>query len=157
MPTPLVTILLLDDEPLLRRATALLLTNRGGSVTAAATPEDAVALAAARPYDVAIVDVPAPHARDVLRRMRAGGTCPRRVIVVSDGAVDVGDAAELSDVLCKPYPFERLLAAVFGAREPVRARRSGRAHARLRLTPAGPRRAARAARGLAARRGADRR
>src|SRR5262245_55956454 len=52
-----VTILLLDDEPMLRRATTLMLASRGGRVSAAATPDEAVALAEARLFDVGIIDL----------------------------------------------------------------------------------------------------
>jgi len=109
-----VTILLLDDEPMLRRATTLLLSNRGGSVTAAATPDEAVALAAAHLYDVAILDLSHGGASvaHVAARMRAAGVAPRRVIVVSDTPLEPSDIGE---VLQKPYPFDRLLRAVFGA------------------------------------------
>ncbi|MFT3767560.1 MAG: response regulator [Minicystis sp.] len=151
-----VTILLLDEEPMLRRATALLLSNRGGSVTAAATPEEAVALAAARLYDVAIFDVASggPSASEVLARIRAEGLVPRRVIAVCDGPLDPRAAEEIGEVLLKPYPFDRLLRAVFGSggrsrtRSGIfpRTRPRGRAQATSRVTQRAPRRAARASR-----------
>ena len=108
-----VTILLLDDEPTLRHATALLLSRRGGEVTAVASAEEAVARAGERLYDVAILDVspPGPSAIDVLARMRAGGLVPRRVIAVCGAPLD---EPAFTAVLCKPYAFERLLRAVFG-------------------------------------------
>lgn len=146
-----VSILLLDGEPLLRRATALLLSNHGGSVMAAATPDEAVALAAERLYDVAILDVEAVRAAsEVARRIRAAGLVPRRLIAVCD-TDDVRDQAEFVAVLQKPYAFERLVAAVFGGEGRGRARTL--AHARARATASrsrprtwSPRRAARAAR-----------
>jgi CheY-like chemotaxis protein len=123
-----VTILLLDDEPLLRRATALLLSNRGGRVTAASSIEEAVTLAASERYDVAIFDLSAtaPSAAEVLDRMRARGPVPSRVIAVSDGALDESVEAEFTAVLQKPYPFDRLMHAVFGGRGRTAARRGGR-------------------------------
>ena len=151
-----VSILLLDEEPMLRRATALLLSNRGGSVTAAATPEEAVALAAARLYDVAIFDIApgGPSASEVVARIRAGGLVPRRVIAVCDGPLDPREADEIGEILVKPYPFERLLRAVFGTgarcrtRSGVfpRARPRGRTQGQARVTQRVPRRAARAPR-----------
>ncbi len=46
--------------------------------------------------------------------MRERGCLPRRVIVCcSDG--QAADAGELADVIQKPFPFDRLLKAVFGA------------------------------------------
>jgi CheY-like chemotaxis protein len=115
--TSSVTILLLDDEPLLRRATALILTRQGGQVTATGTADEAIAQARERLYDVAVFDVsgPGPSATEVVRRIRTeGGMVPRRVIAVSGAALDVRDA-EIAEVLPKPYPFESLLRAVFGA------------------------------------------
>lgn len=109
-----VTILLVDDEPMLRRATAILLSGRGGRVTAAASADEAVALSGEHLYDVAIFDVspPWPSAIDVLARMRSGGLLPRRVIAISSAPLD---EPAFALVLGKPYPFERLLRAVFGA------------------------------------------
>jgi DNA-binding response OmpR family regulator len=139
---PSLTILLLDDEPMLRRATAMLLAGRGGRVTAAASADEAVALSGARVYDVGILDLspPGPSAPDVLRRMKEGGVAPRRVIAVCSAPLDRGDAGEFTVVLHKPYVFERLVAAVFGrARRapPPPLSRSGprRAHARARRGP----------------------
>lgn len=144
-----VTILLLDDEPMLRRATAMLLSGRGGVVTAAATADEAVALSSERLYDVAIFDLspPGPSAADVLARIRAGGLVPRRVIAVSSAPLD---APAFTAVLGKPYPFDRLLRAVFGRGGRGRTR-SGvfpRASApqRRRVTRRGPRPAAKARR-----------
>jgi DNA-binding response OmpR family regulator len=133
---PSLTILLLDDEPMLRRATAMLLARRGGHVTAAASPDEAVALSGARVYDVAIFDVSAagPSAPDVLRRMRETGLLPRRVIAVCDAPLDRGDAVGFAAVLHKPYAFERLAIAVFGHAR--RGRREGPSHrAALRASP----------------------
>lgn len=143
-----VTILLLDEEPMLRRATALLLSNRGGHVTPAATPDEAVALAMLQTYDVAVFDVSraGPSAQDVLRRIRADGILPRRVIAVCDEPLDRRDEAEFARVLCKPYPFDHLISAVFGC---VHGRRRGylRASLRPRITPRGSKRVPRAVRG----------
>jgi CheY-like chemotaxis protein len=123
MTTP-VTILLLDDEPLLRCATALILSRRGGRVTAAASADEAVAFARERVYDVAVFDVspPSPSAAEVLRRIRASGLAPRRVIAVSAEPLDGRDAAEIGVVLPRPYPFDALLRAVFGAQGRRRTR-----------------------------------
>lgn len=153
-----VTILLLDDEPMLRRASALLLSNRGAAVTMAATPDEALAHAATRLYDVAIIDLSngGASAADVVARMRAAGVMPRRLITVHDAPVEPRVVAgDLGEVLQKPYPFDRLLRAVFGVggrsrtRSGVfpRARPRGRGAPAPRVTPRAPRRAPRAARG----------
>jgi CheY-like chemotaxis protein len=111
-----VTILLLDDEPLLRRATVLLLSRRGARVTAAASADEAVALARRRVYDVAVLDVspPGPSAAEVVRRIAAEALPPRRVIAVSATPLSGPEAEGLTLVLPRPYPFESLVRAVHG-------------------------------------------
>ena len=119
-----VTILLLDDEPLLRCATALILSRRGGRVTVARSADEAVAFACERVHDVAVFDVspPGPSAAEVLRRVRAGGGIgPRRVIAVSTGPLDGPEAEGIGVVLPRPYPFDDLLRAVFGDRSRTRS------------------------------------
>jgi CheY-like chemotaxis protein len=110
------TILLLDSEPLLRRATAIMLQNRGARVSVAASAEEAIALASERVFDVAILDVPAhgTSPAEILRRIRARGLAPRQVVAITSAPLDPREAAELTLVLRKPYPFDLLLAAVFG-------------------------------------------
>jgi DNA-binding response OmpR family regulator len=136
---PSLTILLLDDEPMLRRATAMLLADRGGRVTAAASPDEAVALSGARSYDVGVFDLslPGPSASEVLRRMKARGAAPRRVIAVCDAPLGHDDASAFAAVLCKPYAFERLVRAIFG-----QGRRAPRTGPRRVQARSGPRRGA---------------
>jgi CheY-like chemotaxis protein len=117
------TILLVDEEPILRRATALLLTNRGGRVSPAATLAEAIVLASAQIFDVAVLDVSAegPSAAVMVELLRARGLLPRRFVVcLPSGPREDND---FTVVLEKPYPFELLLDAVFG---PPRARRQVR-------------------------------
>jgi CheY-like chemotaxis protein len=121
------TILLLDEEPILRRATALMLTNRGGEVSAAGSPAEAVALAERRVFDLAILDVVpgGSGAEEILGQLRTRGTAPRRVIVCSPVPVERQEAKQFTEVLLKPYSFERLLRAVFGPPAPRPPLRSG--------------------------------
>ena len=141
---PSVTILLLDDEPLLRRATALVLARHGAQVTAAGSADEAVALTRKRLYDVALFDVslPGPSVTEILRRIRADGLVPRRVIAVSSSPLEGREAAELVQTLPRPYPFDSLLRAVFGAG----VRRRTRSGVFARVTARGSRPAARAER-----------
>lgn len=117
MPIHPMTILLLDEEPLLRRATALLLARRGGQVTTAAGADEAVALCEAHLYDVAILDVSpeGPTATEVLHRLRAGGLPPRRVIAITPAPLPRREAEWFAGVLQKPYRFDDLIRAVYGA------------------------------------------
>jgi DNA-binding NtrC family response regulator len=121
------TILLLDEENMMREATALLLANRGGKVTAAASVDEAVAHLEQQTFDVAIIDVADADdaCADILELMRDRGCVPRKVIVCSYGPAPRVDAVEFTEVLLKPYPFDRLIDAVFGDRAERREPRSG--------------------------------
>jgi ActR/RegA family two-component response regulator len=121
------TILLLDEENMMREATALLLTNRGGKVTAAASVDEALAQLEQQTFDVAIIDLADGDdaCADILELMRDRNCVPRKVIVCTYGPAPHVDAVEFTDVLMKPYPFDRLIDAVFGDRTQRRETRSG--------------------------------
>jgi len=128
------TILLVDGEDMLRDATAMMLSRRGGRVRSAATLDEAVELAAGGRYDVAVLDESSasPRATEVLRRMRLLGCLPRRIIVCSGEAMSPADAEQFSSVIPKPFAFELLVRAVFGA--PVRLRAQSGLFPRIRNT-----------------------
>jgi CheY-like chemotaxis protein len=117
----LVSILLVDEDPLMRRATALMLAGRGGKVSEVATLDEAIALSQERVFDVAVIDVGAegPHPDAVFAQLRAAFLPAARVIVCASSSSDVLDAPThggSAAVIAKPYVFERLLTAVFGPR-----------------------------------------
>ncbi|WP_438017584.1 response regulator [Sorangium sp. So ce315] len=108
-------VLLLDQDHVLRRATALLLCNRGALVSPAATLDEAISLSRERVYDVALIDL-APgtkSAREILGRLRREGAMPRRVVFCADEPVSCDGADDVSEVLLKPYAFGRLLSSIF--------------------------------------------
>jgi len=82
---------------------------------------------AERTYDVAVIDLcdASPRCVEILQRMKEKACVPRRVIVCTSAPVPRLDAVDFTDVLVKPYPFDRLLDAVFGRAEPRRPSRSG--------------------------------
>lgn len=128
-------ILLLDQDDVLRRATEILLSHRGADVSAAATLDEAIALAREHSYDVALIDLsPAmPAARELVDRLRRGGSAPERVVLCTDGPVERAEREELgegTEVLLKPYAFDRLVSAVLGRP----ARPAERPASRRRLT-----------------------
>jgi CheY-like chemotaxis protein len=134
--TSALTILLVDEEPILLRATALLLTNRGGRVSPAGTVAEAVMLASEQDFDVAVLDVSAegPSAAVMIDLLRARGRLPPRLVVCLPSGPR--EDTDFTVVLEKPYPFEHLLDAVFG---PPRARHQVRSgvFARVRAREAG--------------------
>ena len=118
-----VTILLVDEEPLLRRATALLLAERGGKVSAVATMGEAVALAQENVFDVTIIDVGpgGPSPAELLQQLREQGVMPGRLVVCACPPLPSREPPPFTAVIQKPYAFERLLAAVFSASRPARS------------------------------------
>jgi CheY-like chemotaxis protein len=120
-------VLLLDQDHVLRRATALLLCNRGAIVSSAATLEEAISLSLQRVYDVALIDLgPGTEgAREVLGRLRREGTMPRRIVLCADEPISSSGADEVSEVLLKPYAFGRLLSTIFAEQSPRPSTRSG--------------------------------
>ncbi|WP_437590114.1 response regulator [Sorangium sp. So ce1000] len=120
-------VLLLDQDHVLRRATALLLCNRGALVSPAATLEEAISLSRERVYDVALIDL-APGTkgvREILVRLRSEGTMPRRVVFCADEPVSCDGADDVSEVLLKPYAFGRLLSTIFVELSPRPSTKSG--------------------------------
>jgi CheY-like chemotaxis protein len=118
-------VLLLDQDHVLRRATALLLSNRGAAVTPAATLEEAISLSQSLIYDVALIDLSPsmPCAREVVLRLRRDGLVPRRIVLCADAPTPVED--DFSEILLKPYAFDRLLRLIFGQRNARQPTRSG--------------------------------
>jgi CheY-like chemotaxis protein len=125
--TSAVTILLVDEEPILRRATALMLTGRGGKVSAVSTLGEAVALTRQQIFDVAVIDISVngPHPTEIFDQLRERGLLPRRVVVCSCGPLDGHEAQPFTAVIPKPYVFEHLVTAVFGPRRRRRPSRWG--------------------------------
>lgn len=108
-------ILLLDEEDLMREATAMLLANRGANVTKTATVDAAVTQLERRTYDVVIVDIHEKEANptQLLQRIVAKSSTTARVIVCSEKPLREADSKGISHVLVKPYPFDDLVEAVF--------------------------------------------
>ncbi len=122
-----VQVLLFDEEPILRRATALMLGARGATVVTARTVDELVALANRRIYDVAVVDVPSegPTGAEIVAKLRAGGLLPRRIVLCSSTPIERREAELFTQVIVKPYAFRRLVSAVFGSANRRRPTRSG--------------------------------
>jgi CheY-like chemotaxis protein len=142
MATHSPNVLLLDQDDVLRRATALLLAHRGAGVSPAATVEEAIALSQRRPYDVALLDLSPnmPRARELLGQLCREGLAAQRVVVCTDAPLSREEASDFSDVLLKPYPFDRLIEAVFVGPSRRATRAASARRARVLRTP---RRAAR--------------
>jgi len=112
-------ILLIEDDPALRRALRTSLRSRDFDVLESATGEDAIVVAADRRPDVVILDLGLPDLDgiDVLRRLRGFTEVPVIVLTARDDqsekvrSLDAG----ADDYMTKPFDTEELLARIRAA------------------------------------------
>ncbi|MDH7570103.1 MAG: response regulator, partial [Armatimonadota bacterium] len=109
-------LLVVDDEPQIRRALRSGLSASGYEVTLAATGEEALDLAASQPIDLVILDLGLPDmdGQEVCRQLREWSLVP--IIVLSVRSSDREKVAALDlgadDYLTKPFNLSELLARV---------------------------------------------
>ena len=110
------SVLVVDDEPILRQFICAVLEEAGYTVAEAGTPDEALMLLAGRAFNLVISDVEMPEGNgiallDTIRRkfpgvrlvLMSGRTLPRPSEIPND-----------ADFLSKPFSTERLLAVVKG-------------------------------------------
>ena len=119
-------VLIVDDEPQILRALRINLRARRYEVHTAATAADALAVAAAHPPDLVILDLGLPDmdGTEVIGGLRGWTSAP---IIVLSGRADSADKvaaldAGADDYVTKPFGVEELLARMRAA-----ARRTGTA------------------------------
>jgi len=109
-------ILVVDDEPQLRRALDVNLAARGYEVETAATGQDALRLAAANPPDVVLLDLGLPDidGLSVVQGLRGWSNSPIVVLSARDTEPDKVAAldAGADDYVTKPFGINELLARV---------------------------------------------
>ncbi|HRF50486.1 MAG TPA: response regulator transcription factor [Anaerolineales bacterium] len=109
-------ILVIDDEPQILRALRTILTEKHFHVTTASRGEEGLALAAANPPDIVILDLGLPDldGTRVCARLREWTQIPIIVLSVRDGEMDKVAALDhgADDYLTKPFGIEELLARV---------------------------------------------
>lgn len=108
-------LLLVEDDPALRRQVAQALADAGYAVDTADNGQDALHLGTVEPYDAIVLDLGLPvlDGLSVLRRWRAGGLAtPVLILTARDlwhekvAGIDAG----ADDYLAKPFHTEELLA-----------------------------------------------
>ena len=114
------TVLVVDDEPLVRTLFEVLLSRRGHTVVTAASVAEGRAASAQSAPDVAIIDMFMPDGNgvDLIRTLRR--TCPRtRIIAITGGGTWEGfdvltnaKDAGADITLRKPVPSEVIVEAV---------------------------------------------
>ncbi len=109
-------VLVVDDEPQILRALRTILTAKGFRVTTASRGEEGLALAAATPPDVVVLDLGLPDISgfDVCARLREWTRVPIIVLSVRDSERDKVAALDkgADDYLTKPFGAEELLARI---------------------------------------------
>jgi two-component system response regulator MprA len=108
-------LLVVDDDPSLREALALVLDLNGFDVTTAQDGREAIRTLAEAPPDAVVLDVlmPGIDGLEVCRRMRAAGD--RTPVLMLTARAEVGDRVEgleagADDFLAKPFAREELVA-----------------------------------------------
>jgi two-component system KDP operon response regulator KdpE len=114
--TETANILVIDDEPQILRALRTILTAKHFRVTTAGRGEEGLALAAAQPPDLVILDLSLPDLDgiEVCARLREWTQVPIIVLSVRDDERDKVAALDrgADDYLTKPFGIEELLARV---------------------------------------------
>lgn len=112
-------VLVVDDEPQIRRALATNLKAREYDVDVAATGEEALLVAAERHPDVVILDIGLPgiDGIEVVRGLRGWTTVPIIILSVREGEGDKVAALDggADDYVTKPFGMNELLARLRAA------------------------------------------
>jgi two-component system response regulator AtoC len=118
------TVLVIDDEPLVRRSTARLLEDRGYEVATAACAQDGLARFESSQPEVVILDVRLPDGSglDLLPRLQEIDPAAKVVVITAFGETSEAVRAMklgAADFLKKPYDIEEMLHAVSSAAKQI--------------------------------------
>ena len=110
------TILLVDDDALMRRSLAFHLEQAGYQVQAAANAEDALAMVRHTPPDLVLLDIglPGMDGLDALRQLKAQGSLPVIFLTARRRELDevVGLELGADDYITKPFDVDVVLAHI---------------------------------------------
>lgn len=113
------TILLIDDEPQIRRVLRASLSSQGANVLDVQNGEEALELLRHQTVDLILLDMnmPGMGGLDTCRAIRAGWNIPIIIVSVRDGDKDKVEAldAGADDYVAKPFSFDELMARIRAA------------------------------------------
>lgn len=120
-----MNVLVIDDEPQIRRALRLGLERNGYAVQVADNGESGLDIAALEPLDLVILDLAMPglDGFEVCQQLRSWSQVPIIVLSVRDSEKDKIAALDLGadDYLTKPFSLEELLARIRAVQRRVAA------------------------------------
>ncbi len=121
-------VLIVDDDPAVRRTLAALVASRGYQVVEASDGDQAWSQLLSEPLDVVVSDLQMPHCdgRELCRRIRAEPSLRDIRVVIVSGSLDRLDARDLNcdSVLTKPISVSTLLREI--ERAPARIHHQAR-------------------------------
>jgi two-component system KDP operon response regulator KdpE len=113
------TLLIIDDEPQIRRLLSINFQNQEYKVIEAATAEEGLRLAASHLPDLILLDLGLPDlsGHELLKQLREWYTKPILILTVENKEEDIVLALDngANDYLCKPFRVGELLARVRSA------------------------------------------
>lgn len=113
------SILIIDDEPQIRKLLEITLDNEGYKVCQAATAKEGVIMAASHPPELIILDLGLPDKKghEVLKELRAWFSRPVIILSVQNSEEDIVKALDngATDYLTKPFRSRELLARIRSA------------------------------------------
>lgn len=106
-----ITVLLVEDEALIRISTADLLQDSGMSVVEAGSADEALAAMGDHPVDILVTDVNLPEMSGPQLILKIRETLPHLPVIFATGDNNVPGMEELehSAVIVKPYEYEILV------------------------------------------------
>lgn len=107
-----LSVLLVDDEPLVRMSTAEMLDELGHHVAQAGHARDALALLDERPFDLLITDYMMPDVNGLQLAATATGRRPDMPVLIVTGYMGLHDRDDRPPVLIKPFTRDELERAV---------------------------------------------
>lgn len=112
-------ILIIDDEPQIRKLLEINLVNQGYKVSHAATGKEGIHLAASHQPDLILLDIGLPdiNGHDVLKELKTWFTRPVIILSVENSEEDIVSALDsgAEDYLVKPFRSGELLARIRNA------------------------------------------
>ena len=116
MSSPAPCILIVDDEPQIRRFLDIALRSQGYTTVLAATGQEGIERAATRTPDLVILDLGLPdkEGHDVLRELRQWTQVPVLILSVRDADTEKVRALDTgaNDYVTKPFSIEEVLARI---------------------------------------------